>query len=513
MATIAIYTRISQNRAEDDLAVARQLEDCRALAERMGFSDFEEYRDDGVSAFGKKARPAFERLLSDLHAGRHEAVCAWNSDRLYRRMPDLTRYLEVVGERKLATHYVQGGGFDYETPNGILIANVLGSVAENEMRTKSVRTKRQRQQGREAGRSGFGARVPFGWSWDGENYHAHETEAEWVKDAHTWFIAGDSLRTIATKFNEAGFTTRQGKPFSYVSVRQMLRRPGNVGEQVYGETGETYSSDLPPLVARHVWNGVQDKLNDPSRKTAKESKVRHLLSGLGYCHCGYPLAVRHTRGKPSYVCGRFSYPATGREDQTVTRHCQRRVEQVDEYVERVMMAWLPVVVGREQIIGTESAPDLGAIRIEIAGLEETRAGLDRDLKTGRLDYARWSDLDHGLASTLAAKQEALHLAEQAEQVRLIPAGQVQEYWVGLSIERRRKLLASVLTVALSPSTNGRHTPIEDVVTMTVGSTGLDMRELYEAWSDWVDGGEPSRWHEAMKQLNPSYVAEQSTVTA
>jgi site-specific DNA recombinase len=54
---VAIYARISQDRAGEGLGVKRQLKDRRAEAERRGWTVFEEYIDDDISAYSGKDRP------------------------------------------------------------------------------------------------------------------------------------------------------------------------------------------------------------------------------------------------------------------------------------------------------------------------------------------------------------------------------------------------------------------------------------------------------------------------
>ncbi len=59
---VAIYARISRDPDGDMLGVTRQLEDCRAEAERRGWTVAEEYVDDDTSAYSGKERPEYARL-------------------------------------------------------------------------------------------------------------------------------------------------------------------------------------------------------------------------------------------------------------------------------------------------------------------------------------------------------------------------------------------------------------------------------------------------------------------
>jgi hypothetical protein len=104
-------------------------------------------------------------LLADLRAGVLDGVLAVDQDRLARRLSDLGRLLDVCEERK-APIVLLSGEIDTTTADGILKAQILGSVAENESRKKSERERRQRDQAAAQGRY-QGGRRPFGYERDG----------------------------------------------------------------------------------------------------------------------------------------------------------------------------------------------------------------------------------------------------------------------------------------------------------------------------------------------------------
>ncbi len=66
----AVYVRISQDRGGAGLGVDRQENECRALAERLGWRVIEVFGDNDLSAFSGRRRPAYERMLHDIEAGR-----------------------------------------------------------------------------------------------------------------------------------------------------------------------------------------------------------------------------------------------------------------------------------------------------------------------------------------------------------------------------------------------------------------------------------------------------------
>jgi DNA invertase Pin-like site-specific DNA recombinase len=70
----AIYARISSDAEGTGLGVARQVEDCDRLAERLGWAVAEVYADNDISAYSGKRRPAYERMLADLRDGLRDGV-------------------------------------------------------------------------------------------------------------------------------------------------------------------------------------------------------------------------------------------------------------------------------------------------------------------------------------------------------------------------------------------------------------------------------------------------------
>ena len=58
----AIYVRISQDQNGERLGVTRQLDDCLALADRLGWEVVARFDDNDISAFNGKHRPGFQSV-------------------------------------------------------------------------------------------------------------------------------------------------------------------------------------------------------------------------------------------------------------------------------------------------------------------------------------------------------------------------------------------------------------------------------------------------------------------
>jgi DNA invertase Pin-like site-specific DNA recombinase len=142
----AIYTRLSIDRTGEGLGVERQESDCRELAAKYGWHVTAVYSDNSVSAFNGTARPAYERLLAAIKAGKVDVVIAWSHDRLNRRPKELERYVDVCEKAGISTYTVEAGHFDLTTPSGRAVARTLAAWASYEVETTIERAKASRLQ-------------------------------------------------------------------------------------------------------------------------------------------------------------------------------------------------------------------------------------------------------------------------------------------------------------------------------------------------------------------------------
>jgi len=142
--TVGVYARISSDPADTRLGVDRQVEDCRRLAADLGSAVGDLYVDNDVSAWSGKRRPEYERLCEDIKAATIDALIAWHPDRLHRSPRELEDFIdlcEAAGNPEIRT--VTAGDVDLSTPNGRMVARMLGVMARGESDKSAVRIRRK----------------------------------------------------------------------------------------------------------------------------------------------------------------------------------------------------------------------------------------------------------------------------------------------------------------------------------------------------------------------------------
>src|ERR1700687_3580349 len=124
----AIYARVSTaNNGQDPTMQTRELQE---YCERRGWTVAGEYVDIGISGT-KEKRPELDRLMTDAHRGRFDAVVVWKFDRFARSVSHLLKALETF--KALGVEFVSfSEQMDTSTPAGKMVFTVLGAVAELE---------------------------------------------------------------------------------------------------------------------------------------------------------------------------------------------------------------------------------------------------------------------------------------------------------------------------------------------------------------------------------------------
>lgn len=457
---VAVYTRISQDRSGDEKGVTRQLDDCRAEAERRGWIVAEEYIDDDVSAFSGRKRPAYERMLADLSAGTRDAVMVWHMDRLHRRPIELERFIEVctrAGVNEVVTLF---GDTDLAKGDGLLMARLLSAVAANESESKRRRGARKALEIAQSGMPLKGGPRAFGFLDDRVTHHP--AEAPVVRELAARVLAGEALHSVTMWLDEADVRTVTGKPWRSQTVRQMLTNPRMWGMRVHQGT-VIGKAVWDPIISPEDGERLRRKLLDPARRTNRTAR-RYLLSGMLRCGvCGATLKSTPKEGRRRYGCSMVAgTPGCG------------RIFIFAEMLEEFIVA---AVLHRLDSPGLLTAADPGGDerqRVLAAAIDADDAKL-KDLADmwadGELSRAEWkSARDRITVRREAATRDLARLRQADAIVAYVGRGEeLRASWATLNLSRQVAIVKTVLAGAtIMPASKP-------------GRTGLDPERVVPEW--------------------------------
>ena len=423
MKTAAIYCRISRDREGTGLGVERQEADCRALAERLGFTDIKVFIDNDTSAYSGKPRPQYEAMMREVEAGQFGAILAYSNSRLTRRPLELERLISTHERTGVQLHTVTGGKDDLSTADGRMVARIKASVDRGESERISDRIRRKQQELRDAGKWHGGHR-PYGFQADGVTPDPAEVAV--IAEVSRAILDGKSVLSQVRRLNEREVPTSTGKAWSTRTLLRALNRPN-------------------PAVDENVGEGVRLLLADPARRTTPGPARRWLLSGIACCgECKLPL-----RGSASSMGpGRGTYPAY--RCLRPGKHVVISAVTLDKYVEALAVAALSGPDAAK--LFAPSTVDTTELRREAKALRRRLDALADDLSLDERTLTR-------RANALQARIDEIQaeIAAAVTDTDLAAFGGVDDaavVWLGLDLDQRRRVVRRLMDVTIVRGARG-----------------------------------------------------------
>ena len=310
----AIYTRKSSEEGLEQAfnSLDAQREACAAyiLSQASeGWTQLPEIYDDGGLSGGTLDRPALQRLLREVAAGRVDTVVVYKVDRLTRSLLDFSKLVEAFDTA--GTSFVSvTQSFNTTTSMGRLTLNMLLSFAQFEREVTAERI-RDKIAASKAKGMWMGGTPPIGYAPDGRSLAIIEEHAGLVRDVFVRYLALGNVRRVAEALHAEGVRSplrimaKSGKsfgglPLSRGQIYSMLKCPTYIGE--IHHKGAVHTALHDPIIAREVWDRTQALLNTNLQgKTRQRVPSASLLAGKVVDSEGEPLiAVHATKGNVRY---------------------------------------------------------------------------------------------------------------------------------------------------------------------------------------------------------------------
>jgi site-specific DNA recombinase len=239
----AIYTRKSSEEGleQDFNSLHAQREACAAYVASQASEGWQllpgEYDDGGISG-GTLERPALQRLLTDIAAGRIDIVVVYKVDRLTRSLLDFAKLVEKFD--KAGTSFVSiTQSFNTTTSMGRLTLNMLLSFAQFEREVTAERI-RDKLAASKAKGMWMGGMPPLGYKADGRTLAIVEPHAAVVRDIYSRYLELGNVRLVDAQLRAEGVVVPKrkagtgrafgGAPFSRGQLYAILKNPIYVGD-------------------------------------------------------------------------------------------------------------------------------------------------------------------------------------------------------------------------------------------------------------------------------------------
>jgi len=289
----AIYTRKSSDEGleKEFNSLDAQREACAAFIlsqKHAGWMALPDLYDDGGLSGGTMERPALQRLLADIKAGRVQIVVVYKVDRLTRSLADFAKIVDVLDAHG-ASFVSVTQQFNTTTSMGRLTLNMLLSFAQFEREIASERI-RDKIAASKAKGMWMGGNVPLGYDVKERKLVINDAEAETVRMIFRSYAELGSVRMLADELAGLGVVSKRregaagvlagGNRFSRGALYTLLQNPIYRGEIAH--QGKVYPGQHEAIVPAELWQLVQDRLASSrhARALGETAQDPSLLAGL-----------------------------------------------------------------------------------------------------------------------------------------------------------------------------------------------------------------------------------------
>jgi site-specific DNA recombinase len=272
----AIYTRVStdQGLQQDFNSLDAQYDASQAYIRSQahaGWSLLRAKYDDGGFSGGNTDRPALQRLLEDVRAGKVDVIVVYKVDRLTRSLADFAKLVELFDQ------------FERE-------------VTSERIRDKIAASKRKGLW--------VGGMAPLGYDTKDRRITVNEPEAETVRTIFRNYLKLGSLSLLMADLRKRGIVTKVrtlktgetvgGIPFTRGPLAHLLRNRFYIGNVPF--KGEILKGEQPAIVDRDLFEAVQAKLSEQvNGHKAARMKSEALLIGRIFDDRGNRMSPSHAR--------------------------------------------------------------------------------------------------------------------------------------------------------------------------------------------------------------------------
>lgn len=446
-----IYTRISSDEEGRGLGVERQEQLTREALARQGITDVSVIVENDVSAMARR-RPGFEEVIRRVEAGEVDVLAAYHLDRLVRRPLDLGRLTEAltVSPTPVRLITVASAEIDLDTASGRLVANLLTSVALNEVERAAERQKERHRQ--RAAKGWPPATPPVGYmkatTPDGEpTLEPDPQAAPAVVEMFKAFVAGATYQELGGLLTDRGVRPARAERWHINTLRNMLTSPTFIGYNEREDLGRI-RGNWQPIIDETLFAqaAVEMARRTPDRR--QPGTLKWPWSGWPTCgECGGRLYGTQGGGGRHLKCVELG----GVQVSISERKLERFLEPFAPLAADIVRSLLEGPLDDD---ADDDAGDSPEEQREL--LERRRSEAARMFARGELSVETFGEVVDEIERQLAALGAPTPLVDPKIEALSDALGDPGCWWREATAEQRRALVSAVLkTVVVNSSRSGK----------------------------------------------------------
>lgn len=284
------------------------------------------YIDEGISGSTVAKRKNFLKMINDAKEDKFDLIITKEVSRFSRNLSDSIKYTQILMQNDVGV-YFQTNGINTYDPNSEFILNMMGSVAQEEVKRLSSRVKWGHKEAIKKGRV-LGSNNIIGYTKNNATLVIEPNEANKIREIFKLYATGKyGFTKLALILYNKGIKNSKGNIYDKDTLKRIIENPkykgyyrGHTTEIIDYKTKKRiniskeeqiiYKSDkIPKIVSEELWNKANKVLEE--RRTEIKSSNYNSIKKYPYTSkiicgndgCKYSrMTNKNNKSKPRWAC-------------------------------------------------------------------------------------------------------------------------------------------------------------------------------------------------------------------
>lgn len=290
------------------------------------------YIDEGISGSTVRKRKRFLQMIEDAKNGYFDLIVTKEVSRFSRNLSDSIKYTQILLANDVGV-YFQSNGINTYDPNSEFILNMMGSVAQEEVKRLSSRVKWGHKEAIKKGRV-LGSSTITGYKKDDAKLVIVEEEAKKIRKIFELYASGKyGFYKLAMELHRQGINNYKGNIYDKDTLKRIIQNPKYKGyyrghtteiidyrtkQRIYVPKEEQIiykDESIPAIVSEELWNRANEILDSrsvlmkASNGNAKRSERKYCYTTKIFCsdhNVSYQrMSGKRKQTKPRWACGNY----------------------------------------------------------------------------------------------------------------------------------------------------------------------------------------------------------------
>ncbi len=237
------------------------------------------YIDEGISGSTVAKRKNFLKMINDAKEDKFDLIITKEVSRFSRNLSDSIKYTQILMQNDVGV-YFQTNGINTYDPNSEFILNMMGSVAQEEVKRLSARVKWGHKEAIKKGRV-LGSNNIIGYAKNNATLVIEPNEANKIREIFKLYATGKyGFTKLALILYNRGIKNSKGNIYDKDTLKRIIENPkykgyyrGHTTEIIDYKTKKRiniskeeqiiYKSDkIPKIVSEELWNKANKVLEE-----------------------------------------------------------------------------------------------------------------------------------------------------------------------------------------------------------------------------------------------------------